>query len=56
MVPNQKTKSISLGVPQGFMLGPLLFLLIIILDTKIYFQNAVTFVLVQLDTKFKVQN
>ena len=54
MVLNQK-KSISLGVPQGFMLGPPLSL-IIILDTKIYFQNAVTFVLVQLDTKFIVQN
>ena len=28
----------------------------IILETKINFQNAVTFVLVKLDTKFKVQN
>ena len=28
----------------------------IILETKINFQNAVTFVLVKLDTKFNVQN
>ena len=28
----------------------------IILETKINFQNDVTFVLVKLDTKFKVQN
>ena len=28
----------------------------IILETKINFENAVTFVLVKLDTKFKVQN
>ena len=28
----------------------------IIIETKIYNQNAVTFVQVKLDTKFKVQN
>ena len=28
----------------------------IILETKINFQNAVAFVLIKLDTKFKVQN